>query len=220
MERRTTVSDAPQAIDVRVVSISDIEPNPWNPNKMDAFTYTKALDSIKRYGPIDPITVRPHPSVKGRWQIIDGEHRWKAARDLGLKTFPIVDLGPIDDQTAMKLTVVLNELRGQYDPRAMSDLLSTLLESDSIDALVSDLPFTESSLAGLLNLDIQWPTPETAPREKKEKVEKDRWVERTFRLPMSVNAILQSALDKAKDGEDVTDVTALEWICADYLGGT
>ena len=47
-----------------IVKIADCEPNPWNPNKMDAFTYAKVIESLTTYGFIDPLTIRPHPNWK------------------------------------------------------------------------------------------------------------------------------------------------------------
>jgi len=57
---------------------------------MDQAMYAKAIASIREFGFVDPITVR---TVDGRYQIIDGEHRWRAAKDEGITTVPIVDLG-------------------------------------------------------------------------------------------------------------------------------
>src|SRR6478752_5191608 len=82
------------------VDIDLIEPNPWNPNVMDPDMYGKAIESIHEFGFVDPVTVRRivgsssfnvAKASKGeeawldvvRYQIIDGEHRWKAGKDHG-----------------------------------------------------------------------------------------------------------------------------------------
>lgn len=220
MGRTRPERDAPGAITVKV---ADCEPNPWNPNRMDGFTYSKVIDSLVQYGFVDPLTIRPHPDTTGHWQIIDGENRWKGAQDLGIEWAPAFNLGPIDDQQAMKLTIVLNELRGQYDPREMSSLLGTLLEAEDPIELAKSLPFTDVALQGMVGLDdlkIDGSAISTALEQGEAlKNERERWVERVFRLTIEANGIVQSALEKAKDGEEISDVQALELVMADFLAG-
>ena len=57
-----------------------ILPNPWNPNRMTTEMYAKALESISEFGMIDPLLCR---EMGDHYQIIDGEHRYRAACDLG-----------------------------------------------------------------------------------------------------------------------------------------
>lgn len=187
---------------------------------MDAFTYSKVIDSLLTYGFIDPLTVRPHPAKSGHWQIIDGENRWKGAQDLGIVEAPAFDLGPIDDQRAMKLTIVLNELRGQYDPREMSKLLTTLLESEDPITLAKGLPFTDVALQGMIGmagLDLTPDLEASIAQGEALKNERTHWVERVFRLTTDANEVVQAALDMVKDGEQMSDTQALEFVCAEYL---
>jgi ParB/RepB/Spo0J family partition protein len=190
---------------------------------MDAFTYSKVIDSLLEYGFVDPMTVRPHPTGPARWQIIDGENRWKGAIDIGMEKGPGFNLGPIPDTQAMKLTIVLNELRGQYDPREMSTLLEKLMESEDPIELAKSLPFTEIALKGMIGLDDLELEGSSIPQalQHGEALQKQRqnWVERLFRITVEANGVLQSALDKAKDGEDISDAQALELVAADFLSG-
>jgi ParB-like chromosome segregation protein Spo0J len=192
---------------------------------MDAFTYSKVIDSLLTYGFIDPLTIRPspYPSAGVVWQIIDGENRWRGGLDLGIETCPAFNLGEIDDQKAMKLTIVLNELRGQFDPREMSKLLGRLLEAEDPISLAKTLPFTDVALQGMIglsDLDLDKSSIGKALKEGESlKTERERWVERVFRLTIEANGIVQQALEKAKDGEAMSDVQALEMVCADFLAG-
>lgn len=211
----------PPATGALTVALAACHPNPWNPNRMDGLTYAKTIESIRKYGFIDPMTLRAMPDKPGEWQIIDGENRWRAARDLGIEHGPAFSLGNVEEKMAMQLTIVLNELRGQYDPRSMGSLLRNLLDNDTIDELTRTLPFTEESLRGLIGLqDFDWGTlgkqEESKPSAERPR---ERWVERTFRLEVAANGVLQQALDKAKaeaDGE-MSDAQALELIAADYI---
>lgn len=186
-------------------------PNPWNPNRMDAFMYARAVESIREYGFIDPVTARPK---SGKYEIIDGEHRWKGASDLGLALIPVFVL-ELTDAKARKLTILLNELRGSADPASMGSLLKTLLESEPIESLTSTLPFTSEAIAAMTGMrDIEWDVLDTKPKEK---AEKEKWVERTYRMPASVAMVLDEAIEKAKDGEEIDSWKAIEIISAEYL---
>lgn len=189
-------------------------PNTWNPNRMDAFMYSKAIESIREFGFIDPITARPKNKS---FEIIDGEHRWKAAKDLGLRTIPCFVL-VLDDAQAKKLTILLNELRGSPDPVELGVLLKDLLETESVESLSVVLPYTDDAIKEMAKLtEIDWgsltePTPASPSAETKE-----RWVERTYRMPASVAVVVDEAIEKAKDGDEIDTWRALELIAADYL---
>src|SRR6185312_654905 len=103
------------------VPITLIEPNPWNPNAMDDVMYGKEIESIHEFGFVDPLTCRMIGEIR---QIIDGEHRWRVAKDhgrcvrnangvdwvehLGLAELPVTNLGIVADTAAQQLTIVLN----------------------------------------------------------------------------------------------------------------
>lgn len=200
-----------------IAAADRFHPNPWNPNKMHPRDYARLIHDIKLFGFVDPVTVRPHPSKKGDFQIIDGENRWRAASDLGLDVF-YFDIGPVDDATAKKLTIALNELRGQYDPRQMGDLLNELLSDESPQELLEQLPFSEEALAGLVGLkgfDFKGLADDEKKSEKKPK-----WVEKTFKMPPDAAEVLDDALARAREQEGITnDAQALELIAADFLSG-
>jgi ParB/Sulfiredoxin domain len=117
------------------VPVSTLHPNPWNPNKMDDRTFEAARESIRHYGFIDPVMVRPHPELAGEWQIVDGEHRWRAARAEERETVFITPLDLTDAQ-AMRLTVIANETRGQADVVDLAKLMTTLADELGEEALL------------------------------------------------------------------------------------
>lgn len=141
-------------IETRQVELEKLEPNPWNPNVMTDLVLQKERESIELYGFIDPITVRPHPTKRKRergvLQIIDGEHRWRVATEMELVTVPVVVLD-IDTVAAKKLTIILNETRGEADTLDLAKLLKDLSSSHaSADELLQALPFTSRDLDELL----------------------------------------------------------------------
>lgn len=188
-------------------------PNTWNPNKMDAFMYSRALESIKEFGFVDPVTARPK---KSKYEIIDGEHRWKVAIDLSIPLIPVFVL-ELSDAKAKKLTILLNELRGSADPVSMGDLLKDLLATETPESLTTTLPFTPDAIASMVGMkDIDWDALTPEPKAKAEG-EKERWVERTYRMPASAALVLDEAIEKAKDGDDMESWKAIEFIAAEFL---
>lgn len=202
---------------------SDLEPNPWNPNQMLAPMYAKALQSIQDHGFVDPVTAYDCGNFKLR--IIDGEHRWQVATDLGLPEIPVFVV-EVDDVEAKKLTVLLNELRGQASPDKMGDLLKDLMGDTSLEDLLRELPYTEEMIRGFTELPpltgLAAAPPELTGAEVKSQSEPERrWVERLYRLPLAAATIFDEAIARAKAGEPnpMEDWQALELIAADFLSG-
>lgn len=138
------------------VAPDQLVPNPWNPNVQAEKVYTREIRSIQQHGFIDPITVRRLPT--GELQIVDGEHRWKAACALGLKQVPITNLGDLPDSDAKRLTILLNELRGEPEVDKLAALLSDLASSTSVADLAQELPITEADMSALIS-SFDWELP-------------------------------------------------------------
>ena len=105
----TTETDSPTEI-----SVMDIEPNRDQPRKdFDQEALEELADSIKRYGLLQPLVVRP---VKGdRYQLVAGERRWRASRIAGLSTVPVVIKELSNSQTA-EIALVENLQREDLNP--------------------------------------------------------------------------------------------------------
>src|SRR5574343_211733 len=70
--------------DLRVVDVDAIDVNEWNPNAMDLETFNTLVDAVKKEGMNQPVMVRLS-KTEGRYELIDGEHRFKATKVAGLK---------------------------------------------------------------------------------------------------------------------------------------
>ena len=99
---------------VQTLPISRVEPRRDQPRReFDPETLQDLAESIREYGLIQPITVRPLD--KGFYQIIAGERRWRAAREAGLTEVP-VRIIQADDRLAMELALVENLQREDLNP--------------------------------------------------------------------------------------------------------
>ena len=99
---------------VSQLNIIDVEPNPDQPRKnFDKEALDALSGSIKEIGVILPIIVIKTES--GRYQIIAGERRWRAARLAGLKTIPAI-VKSYDDKEAAEVALIENLQREDLNP--------------------------------------------------------------------------------------------------------
>lgn len=81
-------------------------------------------DSIAAQGIVQPIVVRP--AGEGRYEIIAGERRWRAAQLAGLHDIPVV-VREVDDKTAMAVALIENIQRDDLNPLEEATALERLL---------------------------------------------------------------------------------------------
>jgi len=90
------------------IAIDLIDANPFQPRRNFSADKLKELaDSIRASGVVQPVLLR---RSDGRFQLIAGERRWRAARDAGLTVIPAV-VREIGDRDALELALTENLLR-------------------------------------------------------------------------------------------------------------
>ena len=110
----------------KTLRTSEIEPNRDQPRKFFSDEAIAALaDSIREYGVLQPILVRPLGT--GMYQIVAGERRWRAARMLGLDEVP-VNIKELSDLEAMQIAIVENLQRENLNPLEEASGYSELIE--------------------------------------------------------------------------------------------
>ena len=113
-----------------LINLIDIEPNSGQPRKVFTEEALQELaDSIAKHGILQPLAVRKLPN--GRYQIIAGERRWRAARAAGLKEVP-VHVVEADDRTVMELALVENLQRQDLNPIEEAEGFKTLMDEYSL----------------------------------------------------------------------------------------
>lgn len=158
----------------KLVDIDTLTPNTWNPNRMDSFMRDKLRKALEKDGFIVPVLVRPLPPVRksataALWEIVDGEHRYKEALDIGMKRIPIINLGPITDEHAKLITVKANTLRGEFDAVKLAEMVAELSNELGVTAVVENLPYTPErvqAMIDLINVDTSQLTLHTAGDDK------------------------------------------------------
>jgi ParB family chromosome partitioning protein len=111
---------------VRRVKITEIEPDKNQPRKIfDEEKLSELADSIKENGVITPLIVRKEEN--GRYKLIAGERRWRAARRAGLDEVDVY-IREIDDATADLYALVENLQRVDLNPLEEANGYKLLME--------------------------------------------------------------------------------------------
>ena len=102
------------------VRLSEIEPNKNQPRKhFDQDAIDDLADSIRRYGLLQPLTVRP---MQVGYQLVAGERRWRACRIAGLTEVPVV-IRDLTDSEVAEIALVENLQREDLNPIGYQSLM-------------------------------------------------------------------------------------------------
>ena len=141
--------------ELRDLAVEVIEPNPRQPR--DAFNEDALValaDSVRARGVLQPVLVRPRTG--GRYELVAGERRWRAARLAGLETIPaVVRAG--GDAESLELALIENMAREDLNPleeaRAVAALVEELgLSREEVGRRVGRSRVAVSNLLRLLDL--------------------------------------------------------------------
>ena len=131
------VSNAPTGVTIQSISIDALEPGPFQPRlSMAPDALAELVESIKARGILQPLLARPHPAENGRFQIIAGERRWRAAQQAGLHEVPVL-LRDLADSDAMAASLVENLQRQD---------LNAIEEADGYKRLIEEFGLTQEKL--------------------------------------------------------------------------
>ena len=150
------VSEDEHPVDeLREIPVELVEPNPRQPRRhFDEAALAGLADSLRSRGVIQPILVRPRPD--GRYELIAGERRWRAAQLADLTTVPAL-VRPHDDASAIELALIENMAREDLNPveeaRACAALVEELgLTREDVGRRVGRSRVAVSNLLRLLDL--------------------------------------------------------------------
>ncbi len=135
----TTVPDARSAGELQQVSVTAIQPNPFQPRRtFDQAAIDELASSMASSGLLQPVVLRPYED--GTYQLIAGERRWRAALQLEWTEIGAV-LRDVDDRTLLTLALVENLQR---------DALSAIDEAIGYKRLVEDFQISHAEIANLV----------------------------------------------------------------------
>lgn len=137
---------------VSSVAIADIGANPGQPRRhFDADALMELVASIRTHGVLQPIVVRPDGA--GRYQIVAGERRWRAAQAAGLHDIPAV-VRSLDDRQTQEIALIENiqrsDLNAMEEARAYRRLMQDFGHTQQV--LADGLGKSRSHVANMLRL--------------------------------------------------------------------
>jgi ParB family transcriptional regulator, chromosome partitioning protein len=124
----------PEAVG-RMIPVDKIDPNPEQP-RTEIGDLTELVASIAEKGVLEPLLVKPSRQT-GRWMIIAGERRWRAAGQAGLSEVPCVEM-EVDEGTVAEIALIENMQRKD---------LTVWEEADGLQALCERFGYTHEDVA-------------------------------------------------------------------------
>lgn len=158
-------------ITILQVEVARLRPNPWNTNSVGAQNFEKLKASIEKLGFFKPILARELDG--GQFEILGGEHRWRAAMEQGISTVPVISVGKISDLVAKQMSLVDNERYGEDDQVALQRLIEEI--QSELDYQLSEIAPYDDELAATLAREsaIDLEMLEALSRGDEEPIEKD-----------------------------------------------
>jgi len=136
---------------VVMARLDRVRPNDWNPNRMTEFQMESTREGMRTGGWLAAYALLvwgKDEKGKRRDVIIDGEHRWRIANELAMPEGPMVFLDGLTEREAKKLTIALDNKRGDFDRVALRDLIGDI---GVVDGLGFELGFDEASFTALMD---------------------------------------------------------------------
>ena len=108
------------------------------------------VESIREDGVLQPVVVK---TLGDKYEIVFGERRWRAAKEAGLKTIPVI-IRDVDAKGQLKLALVENLQREQLNPIDRAYGYSTLIEDFDLsqEEVAKIVGMERSSVANTLRL--------------------------------------------------------------------
>jgi ParB family chromosome partitioning protein len=137
---------------LQTLAIDRLRPGKYQPRtRMDETSLDELAASIREYGVMQPVLVRP---VDGsRFEIIAGERRWRAAQRAGLTEVPAL-VKSVPDQSALALSLIENIQREDLNPLEQANGLARLIDEFGLthDAVAKAIGRSRSAVTNLLRL--------------------------------------------------------------------
>ena len=149
--------ETPASDSLQTLAIDRLRPGKYQPRtKMDAASLAELALSIKEQGVMQPILVRPVDG--GRFEIVAGERRWRAAQQAGLRDIPAL-VKNVPDQSALAVALIENIQREDLNPLEEAKGLQRLIDEFGLthEAAAKAVGRSRSAVSNLLRLNALAP---------------------------------------------------------------
>ena len=127
------------------VSLEQIVPNPKQPRKhFDEKSLNELALSIRAQGVLQPLVVRRHPEFPNQYELVAGERRWRALKQIDVSQVPVV-LRNVSDNEILEVSLLENIQR---------ENLTVIEEAQSYHDLLQIHGYTQEELAKKIGRDV------------------------------------------------------------------
>lgn len=138
------------------IELSKLVKADWNYKEDNDDLKEKLKVNITKNGQVENLIVRE--LGKGKYEIVNGNHRYDAMVELELKTAVAYNLGVIKLEDAKRIAIETNETRFLTNEVKLAAVLKELTGEFTIDDMVSSMPYDEEKLKNYLEMaDFKWP---------------------------------------------------------------
>jgi hypothetical protein len=192
----------------KIVPIDEVRPNSWNPKDEDTEEYQIVKKSIETRGQREAISVRQNKD----YEILDGEQRWRACKELGWEKVLIYDWGEISDKDAKEETI-WKEIQVPFNEIKLAELVA----QHTAENPDFNLPFSDEQIQAYKDMaSFDWD--QYNQDNNTDEMEEIRTI--NIKCTMSQYKLIMDTINKVKDETDSSsEGRALELIIADYLAG-
>ena len=153
--KRTKMNEEGVGAQVVQIKTDDIRPNRAQPRAdFEQNAIIRLADSIRRYGILQPLSVRPSdPEDIYRYELIAGERRLRAAKMLGYLTVPCIVMD-VTEQTSAELAIIENLLREDLNMFEQAYGFKKLIENHHLtqEEVARRMSMSQSAVANKLRL--------------------------------------------------------------------
>lgn len=190
---------------------------PWNFKVDDLHKALTLFNGIKKNTQIVNMIVRPLGN--GKYEVVDGNHRIIAMRDLKYEWAVCFNRGYVSEEEAMEIALTL-ENRFEYEETKLSRNISQILKKQPLEDLAAVVPFTQSQLLRFQEVaDYDWSKLDGMGRLSRAKNGDNGFVKMKFLVPVDAEKVIRDQIKRVKELCGYTgpaaDGLALEKICAE-----
>lgn len=138
----------------QTLPVEVLVPNPEQPRRMFSREALEELaNSVRQKGVIQPLIVRPSPTESGKFEIVAGERRWRAAQMAQLHTLPVL-VRDFTDTEVLEVAIIENIQRADLNPVEEATGYRQLIErfGHTQEKLAEAMGKSRSHIANLMRL--------------------------------------------------------------------
>ena len=136
------------------IPVELMQPSPYQPRKhFDDEAFAALVESVKDKGVLQPLLVRKDPKDDGRYEIVAGERRWRAAQQARLHEVPVV-VRDLSDRDTLEVALVENLQREDLTPLEEAEAYRRLMEEfgHTQEVLAKAVGKSRSHVANMMRL--------------------------------------------------------------------